>query len=100
MVVISTGKSETQRIQLFQHIERHIFLSFRMTCASSNRRNNEFFKLARSVNCGEASISDELERLQAAIVYAFKKDGSLETIMISAMSKINMANPTAASLAI
>ena len=50
--------------------------TFRLTSARSNRRNSEFFNLARAVNFDEATLSEVFQRIDNALAYTFNDDRS------------------------
>ena len=59
------------RIQLFQAIERFIFVTFRLSRAFSTYRNSEFYRAARQLRNSELSIDTIMERLNERMDYCF-----------------------------
>ncbi len=60
-----------ERIKLFKAIERFIFITFKLSRAFSNYRNNEFYKAARQLRNKELTIDDVIERLEERMDYCF-----------------------------
>ena len=65
---------EKQRINLFEAIERFIFIAFRLSRAFSSYRNSEFYRAARRLRNGELSISDIVTRLSERMDHCFYTD--------------------------
>lgn len=59
------------RVQLFQAIERFIFVTFRLSRAFSTYRNSEFYRAARQLRNSELSIDTIMERLNERMDYCF-----------------------------
>lgn len=59
------------RVQLFQAIERFIFVTFRLSRAFSTYRNSEFYRAARQLRNNELSIETIIERLNERMDYCF-----------------------------
>jgi len=59
------------RVQLFQAIERFIFVTFRLSRAFSTYRNSEFYRAARQLRNHELSIDTIIERLNERMDYCF-----------------------------
>lgn len=59
------------RVQLFQAIERFIFVTFRLSRAFSTYRNSEFYRAARQLRNSELSIETIIERLNERMHYCF-----------------------------
>lgn len=77
MVVLKKVANESERIQIFQRIERFIFIAFRIGTARSNYRSSEFYGFARTLDCGEISPNEISNRLDIALKYAFDQDEKL-----------------------
>lgn len=60
-----------QRVQLFKAIERFIFITFRLSRASSSYRNSEFYRAARQLRSGELSIGHVIQMLNDRMAYCF-----------------------------
>ncbi|MDG2194862.1 MAG: DUF262 domain-containing HNH endonuclease family protein [Polaribacter sp.] len=60
-----------QRIELFQAIERFIFVTFRLSRAFATYRNSEFYRAARKLRKNELSINQIIGILQERMNYCF-----------------------------
>jgi hypothetical protein len=60
-----------KRVQLFQAIERFIFITFRLSRAFSTYRNSEFYKTARQLRNNELSIDVIVQNLNDRMNYCF-----------------------------
>jgi hypothetical protein len=69
----------SQRVKLFQTIERFIFVAFRLGRALSSYRNSEFYRCARLLQTGEWSINQVIALLEVRLNFSFKEsdDGKL-----------------------
>lgn len=77
MVVLKNSCfNEEEKLEIFNRIERFIFLAFRVGTARSNYRNSEFYKAARDLDRGETTIRTIIGQLDDALSYAFNDDGS------------------------
>lgn len=63
--------SSFDRVRLFTAIERFIFVIFRLSRAFSTYRNSEFYRAARLLRNGEASIDQIIEDLNERMEYCF-----------------------------
>lgn len=79
MAILKNERNDAERIKVFRHVERFIFLAFRMTSVQSNYRRNVYFNLSRSLDRGEMSLSELGQRLDSDLAYAFNEDGSFRT---------------------
>lgn len=70
---LSNKIDSNKRVQLFQAIERFIFIAFRLTRAISTYRNSEFYKAARKLCNNELSVSDIIDILEERMNYCFNK---------------------------
>ena len=77
MAVLKKEPDEVRRIDLFQHIERFIFLAFRMGAARSNYGSSEFFNVVRKVDRGEANVADIKKMLGERLSFTFNPDKTL-----------------------
>lgn len=77
MVILKSKLSVSERVHIFERIERFIFLAFRMTSARSNYRSSEFYNFARGLDRNEASLDDISKSLDEALAYTFNQDGTL-----------------------
>ena len=79
MAILKNERNEAERIKAFRRIERFIFLAFRMTSVRANYRRNVYFNVARSLDRGEVSLSEIVQRLDSDLAYTFNEDGSFRT---------------------
>ena len=54
MAILKNEKSESERIRIFQRIERFIFITFRMNSAQANYRSSVFYNAARDARKNRA----------------------------------------------
>ncbi|HUV01671.1 MAG TPA: hypothetical protein VMW32_11970 [Bacteroidales bacterium] len=78
MSILKNGKSEFERINVFQRIERFIFIAFRMNSARANYRSSEFYNAARSIDRSEINIGRIAEKLEEGLSYTLNLDGTLK----------------------
>jgi len=79
MSVFKNEKNSAKRVDLLNHIERFIFIVFRLSQARSNNRSSEFYNAAREFNRNELSLDDLKQKLDAAASHCFHEDGSLNS---------------------
>lgn len=77
MIILKRIRLESERLEIFARIERFIFIAFRMGSARSNYRSSEFYNLARALDRGETTTAEIGERLDSALGYAFREDGTV-----------------------
>ena len=77
MAILKNEPEETQRIRIFQHIERFIFIGFRMAAANSNYGSSEFYNVVRQVDRGETKVDDIMKMLDKRLSYTFNPDKTL-----------------------
>jgi hypothetical protein len=68
---LNSNIATTERIKLFQAIERFIFIVFRMRAAVSNYRNSEFYKAARFLRKSEWTVDGIVDILKTRMDFAF-----------------------------
>jgi hypothetical protein len=78
MVVLKSETPEDDKIQLFESVERFIFLMFRLGSQRSNFRSSEFYNAARELNRGEISLKQLVDRLDVAVASTFSDEGFLK----------------------
>jgi hypothetical protein len=76
MVILKNEPDEAQRIQIFQKIERFIFIAFRLTAARSNYRSSEFYIAARELDRDEIDLEGISAKLESNLSYTFNRDGA------------------------
>lgn len=69
--LLSSVATSEKRVELYQTIERFIFLAFRCVSAQSNYRNSEFYSSARRLLTGEQTIDNVIACLNERINYTF-----------------------------
>ena len=79
MSVFKNEKSPEKRTELLNHIERFIFIAFRLSQARSNYRDSEFYNASREFNRGELTIEEIKQKLDAATEYCFNEDGTFNS---------------------
>lgn len=67
-----------QRIELFQTIERFIFIAFRLSQSRSNYGNSEFYNAGRDLYYGRISIAEVVSALNERLAFAFNDDGTFK----------------------
>lgn len=77
MVVLKKEISESERIRIFNRIERFQFLAFRLGNAKSNYRSSEFYNVARALDRSETTLDQISVKLDVNLAYTFNKDGTL-----------------------
>lgn len=70
---LSNKINSTDRVKLFQAIERFIFITFRLSRAFSTYRNSEFYRAARKLRNNELKVSDIVKSLDERMGYCFYK---------------------------
>ena len=77
MAIFKNEPNEAARIQIFQKIERFIFILFRTTSARANYRSSEFYNAARALDREEITLDNISEKLDAGLSYIFNDDKTL-----------------------
>ena len=81
-MLMSVSKNERdaeKRIDLLDHIERFIFIVFRLSQARSDYKNNEFYKASREFNWNELTLEAIKQKLEAAMTSYFHEDGTFNS---------------------
>ncbi len=76
MALLKNEKEEKKRIDTFKHIERFIFIAFRMMAMRSNYGSSVFYNAAREIDRG-SSCNSIKEKLRARLAFAFSVDQTL-----------------------
>lgn len=76
MAILKNEKSVDARIQIFQQIERFIFIAFRLNSSMASYGNSEFYNVARAVDHGEIGLTTIAEKLDERLSYTFNEDGT------------------------
>ena len=77
MAVLKSVKDPSERILVFQKIERFIFLMFRTTTIRANYRSSEFYIAARAVDRGELKSAGIGKKLDDRLKFLFDDEGLL-----------------------
>ncbi len=77
MAILKNEENEKKRIEIFKHIERFIFLVFRMTATRSNYRSSEFYNIAREVDRDGINVDLIKTKLKERLSFTFNEDGTL-----------------------
>jgi uncharacterized protein with ParB-like and HNH nuclease domain len=77
MAILKNEKSEFERINIFQRIERFIFIIFRMNSARANYQSSVFYNAARAIDRREINIKMIAGKLEEGLSYTFNEDRTL-----------------------
>lgn len=77
-------EAESERISVYEAVERFIFLAFRLGRSNSNYRSSVFYGLARQLYRREIGVETILEQIENDLSWCFREDGSYETQHFSA----------------
>ena len=72
----SSSVAVDDRITLLTHIERFIFVVFRLSRAMSNYRNSSYFNVTREVYNGKKTVKDVLNLLEEDLKWTKQEDGN------------------------
>lgn len=75
MAILKNELEEKRRVDIFNTIERFIFLVFRLTSARSNYGSSEFYTAAREIERGEIDLNDIKDQLNYRLSFLFNEDG-------------------------
>ena len=84
MSVLKNEQDEDKRIDLFDHIERFIFIVFHLSQARSHYRNSEFYNASRGFDKKELSIEMMKFKLYASMAYCFHENRTLKAEFFNA----------------
>ena len=79
MAILKNVDDVDERIEVFDEIERFIFITFRMCGARSNYGSSVFYRMTKSIDRGTKSLADVRDRLAKRMSHAFHEDGSFDT---------------------
>jgi hypothetical protein len=68
---LAPASSASERVRLFEAIERFIFLAFRLGRSPANYRNSEFYRAARQLRNGELTIDSIIEGMRERTAWLF-----------------------------
>ena len=76
MALLKSESNLENRIEVFNEIERFIFIVFRLCQIRGNYRDSEFYIAAREFDQDEIKSNDIISKLQERAGFAFNEDGS------------------------
>ena len=76
MSILKNVQDEEQRIKAFQHIERFIFIVFRLSTAKASYQSSVYYNAARDIDKNSLSVDELSEMLKESSDYLFLEDGS------------------------
>ncbi len=76
MAILKNETEEARRIDIFNKIERYIFLVFRLSATRSNYGSSDFYIAAREIEKGGNDLPDIEENLNWRSSFLFNSDGS------------------------
>jgi len=79
MAILKNEKSEFERINIFQRIERFIFIAFRMNSSRANYQSSVFYNAAREIDRNEINLEEVAGKLEAGLSYTFNQNSTLRT---------------------
>jgi len=77
MAILKNEPKEQKRIEVFQQIERFIFIVFRLTTTRANYRSSEFYNAARAIDRHEITVEQITNKLKKRMSFTFNEDGTL-----------------------
>lgn len=88
MAVLKAKVTPQERIEVFQAIERFIFIAFRMSGWRANYRSSEFYNAARAYDRKELSGKEIVAKLKKRLLDSVDEDGAfISTYFHSLMAK-------------
>ncbi len=79
MSVLKNIKEEENRIKLYKHIERFIFIVFKLSKANTNYQNSKYYKAARDLDRGKLNPDELIQHLDESADYLFENGCFNET---------------------
>ena len=82
-LIVSVFKNEEnskERVNLFNHIERFIFIAFHLSQMRSNYKDSEFYNASRELNMGKLTLEGINKKLDAAITFCIDEDKTLNSV--------------------
>jgi hypothetical protein len=71
MAILKNEAHEDARTNIFRHIERFIFIAFRLNSANSNYGSSEFYNIARALDRRETDLAAISNKLDQRLSYCF-----------------------------
>lgn len=78
MSILKNVKEERLRVAALEHIERFIFIVFRLSTATANYQSSIYYNAARDVDKGKLSVIDLCKKLDGSSEYLFWDDGTFD----------------------
>lgn len=75
MAILKAKITPAKRVEVFQAVERFIFIAFRMSGWRSNYRSSEFYNAARAIDRREIGVKDIVQKLNHRLADAVADDG-------------------------
>lgn len=82
-ILIKYPKDSIERSQILRHIERFIFIAFRMSRLQSNYRSSVYYRAARSIYFGEIDANDVVAELEKDLQPVFVDGGASQVSSFS-----------------
>ena len=76
MSIMKNEKDTAKRIQIFNSIERFVFLVFQLGQSRRNYRDSEFYNAAREFDKGEIDLKNIEDKLKSASNFLFNDNGT------------------------
>jgi hypothetical protein len=76
MAILKNEQDENRRKEMFQEIERYIFILFRVNSYHASYGSSEFYRAAREMDQGSLKAEELRSRLEVNLRYTFAPDGS------------------------
>jgi len=78
MTILKNVDDSSQRVGIFNEIERFVFVVFRLTQTRSNYRSSEFSNAVRAIDRGVMGLAELKTRLRNNMSWLFSDDGHFE----------------------
>jgi uncharacterized protein with ParB-like and HNH nuclease domain len=79
MSVFKNEKNVSKRTDFLDHVERFIFIVFRLSQARSNYRDSEFYNASREFNKNELTLEQIKTKMDTATAYCFHENGAFNS---------------------
>jgi hypothetical protein len=76
MAILKSKMTPTKRVEVFQAIERFIFIAFRMSGWRSNYRSSEFYNAARAIDRLDIGAKEIVQKLDYRLADVVPDDGA------------------------
>ena len=75
MSILKNEKDANEICKILDHIERFVFIAFRLCRANSNYRDSEFYNASRAFDRGNLTLDEIKVKLEDRLSYCFDSDG-------------------------